>query len=648
MSVGVTGGVNNEFSGHADGNVNQFRDLYLSNGRTLPTPRQFMPPAVFVNRVRERGLIADAPTTVIYGPPGIGKTSLAQAALYHLEGPLLHVALGRNEPEAVLQDLLIAFGITGWNMPRTLAGKSGLFRTLVHEQPVRMVLDDAVTSAQVEPLLPGSSASRVVITSHRPLGTLRALAIELTAFDDEAAYELLGVRNSKLIAVCERVPLALDVLGCALRNGMSERRAERKLSDGGAVHKLMSQEGKAVIDVSYQDLTPPAARLYRLLALHPGADFDGELAEAIDPHGEDLLDELEDRGLLRAAHGDRYSFNSLARGHALQQLDRNDSAEEQLAALQSIVWWHVDRAIAADKVISEHRWRLSDRYADVDRFDGTDLEAMDWLEPDRANFVQVASAAYESEMDDAVLALAEALWGLHFHRKLYSDWQVVNEVGIKAAIRRGDRRAQARMRCQLGFRHYELDDFAAAKREFAAAVEVEPADHRQGMATDLESLALAHYGLGEFEDALDCVDRAVPLATQPQQVALLGHHRARFLSALGRHEEALAGLMTALEFFRSNGNRYNEARVLTSVGEAYLRAGEPAKALPALERALTIMSDLHRLLQQALVRGVLSQAHQTLGDLDAARDQASRAHAILHVLEHPREAAARQRLDELS
>jgi tetratricopeptide (TPR) repeat protein len=448
--------------------------------------------------------------------------------------------------------------------------------------------------------------------------------------------------------VCERVPIALEVLGCVLRNGTSERRAERRLSDGGAVHKLMSQEGKAVFDMSYQGLTPPAARLYRLLALHPGADFDGELAEAIDPDGDDLLNELEKAGMLRAAHGDRYSFNSLARGHALQRLDRDDSAEEQLAALRRIVWWHVDRAIAADKVISEHRWRLSGRYADVDRFDGTDQEAMDWLEPDRANFVQVVSAAYESEMDDAVIALAEALWGLHFQRKLYADWQVVNEVGIKAAIRRGDRRAQARMRCQLGFRHYELDDFAAAKREFSAAVDVEPADHHQGMATDLESLALAHYGLGEFEAALDCVDRAAPFAAQPQQVALLGHHRARFLSALGQHDEALVGLVMALEFFRGNGNRYNEARVLTSVGEAYLRAGEADKALPALERALTIMDELHRLFQQALIRGVLSQAHQALGDLDAARGEASGAHAILHVLEHPREVAARQRLDELS
>jgi hypothetical protein len=187
MSVGMTGGVHNEISGHVTGDVYQVRDLYLGNGQVLPTPRQFGEPAPFINRVRERELIATSPVTVVHGPPGIGKTSLGLAALYHDRGPLLHVELGRNEPEAVLQDLLIALGVTGWNMPRTLAGKSGLFRTLSHEQPVRLLLDDAVTPAQVEPLLPGSSASKVVITSHRPLGTLRALTIELAAFDDEAA-----------------------------------------------------------------------------------------------------------------------------------------------------------------------------------------------------------------------------------------------------------------------------------------------------------------------------------------------------------------------------------------------------------------------------------------------------------------------------
>jgi tetratricopeptide (TPR) repeat protein len=237
---------------------------------------------------------------------------------------------------------------------------------------------------------------------------------------------------------------------------------------------------------------------------------------------------------------------------------------------------------------------------------------------------------------------------LYFHRRLYTDWKTVNEVAVRAAVRRGDRRAEARMRCQLGFRHYELDDFAAARTEFAAAVDVEPADHHQGLATDLASLALAHHGLGEHAEALDCVERAIPLAAQDQQRALLGHHRARFLSALGRYDEALAGLGQALKHVQDKEDRYNEGRVLTSVGETFLRAGEPVKAAAELGRALEAMVEKRRLFEEAVVRGLLSEAHEQLGDRDAALAEARKAHAILHVLEHPREPVARQRVDNLS
>jgi tetratricopeptide (TPR) repeat protein len=639
--------VHNEFHGQAD-YIIQCRDLYLKTGEELPVPRQFTAPGLLVDRIDEVERYGDAPGIVLYGSPGMGKTWLARRLLFRPEGRLLHATLGVTDPELVLEDLLIALGVSGFNMPRTLTGKAGLFRTFTQEQPVGLLLDDAVTAAQVEQLLPAGE-SRVVITSHRPLSVLGLPSVPLAEFGDEHAYQLLGVRNPRLVERCGRLPEALWVLGRVIAdNRLTERQAERKLSDGSAVLKLMAREGRAIFEVSYQSLPPAAARLYRLLAMHPGADFDGELAGALDPDGEDLLGTLENAGLLRASHGFRYSFNSLARGHALQQSDRTDSAADQLAALKAIVWWHVDRAIAADKVISARRWRLSERYRDVPAFDGDEAEAMNWLEPDRANFVQVAKAAYESEMDDAMLALAEALWGLYFHRKLYSDWQTVNEVAVRAAVRRGDKRAEARMHCQLGFRHYELDDFVAAKAEFAAAVAAEPADHRQGLATDLESLALAHYGLGEYDEALGCVERAIPLATQDQQRALLGHHRARFLSALGRYDEAFAGLGEALKRMQDNGDRYNEARVLTSIGETYLRAGEPAKAAAELTRALQVMVAMRRMFQEALVRGLLSQAHEQLGDRSAALAEARKAHAILHVLDHPREPVARQRVDDLS
>jgi hypothetical protein len=98
---------------------------------------------------------------------------------------------------------------------------------------------------------------------------------------------------------------------------------------------------------------------------------------------------------------------------------------------------------------------------------------------------------------------------------------------------------------------------------------------------------------------------------------------------------------------QDTGDRYDEALVLAGVGETFLRAGEPAKAAAELGRALPVLMELRRMSREAQVRDLLSRAHERLGDHAAASAEARKAHAILHVLEHPREPVARQRVDDL-
>ncbi|AHI00506.1 hypothetical protein GCM10010174_64070 [Kutzneria viridogrisea] len=396
--------------------------------------------------------------------------------------------------------------------------------------------------------------------------------------------------------------------------------------------------------MSYEHLSPRASHVFLMLASYPGADFPGALANAVQPGGEAVLGELVREGLLRAVPGGRYRYSSLARAHALQHAEGT--------ALERIVAWYLDYAVAADKAVSRFRWRLSPRYEQVAAFPGTDVEALDLLEADRASFVSLVRAAHESGMDELVVGLCEALWGLHFHRKHYTDWKTVNELGVVSAQRLGDRRAEGRIRCQLGFHHLELDEVERAVEQFDLALRADRSvQHHQGMATDLESLALAHYGVGRYQDALDCLLAAEPLAVragQEQQIALRGHHYYRVLSALGRAEEALAGLTGTLHAMRERGDRYNEGRVLTSLGEAQLRVGANRAAIEALTPALAIMQELRRLFQEAVVREVLCAALLAAGDRGGAVAHAEHALAIYQVLDHPRANSAAQRLERLN
>lgn len=200
--------------------------------------------ADFVGREQELAYIADrlrakspAPI-VITGMPGIGKTALAvHAAHAHAaafpDGYLfaeLHSPVGQQRRiEKVLGGFLIALGIPQQILPSGLDQRIQLYRSLMATKRMLIVLDDAETLEQVQPLMPTSSNSAAIITSHTPStappGSSMMMLDPLTRQEACNLFgSIVGERRlqsepqavDQILDYCGGLPLALRIAGTRL------------------------------------------------------------------------------------------------------------------------------------------------------------------------------------------------------------------------------------------------------------------------------------------------------------------------------------------------------------------------------------------------------------------------------------------------
>ncbi|MGO4429571.1 regulator, partial [Streptomyces sp. MCAF7] len=140
---------------------------------------------------------------------------------------------GPVEPFAALSTLLHALGVPGADVPPDRGGREVLYRSRLAEraEAVLIVLDNASSSDQVRPLLPGGLPHKVLVTSRHTLADLGARQCDLdvlteveagsvvesavrTAFPDDERPDAGEV--AELVRICGRLPLALRIVGAIL------------------------------------------------------------------------------------------------------------------------------------------------------------------------------------------------------------------------------------------------------------------------------------------------------------------------------------------------------------------------------------------------------------------------------------------------
>lgn len=317
-------------------------------------------------------------TTVVAvtGLPGVGKTSLAVRAAYELWDRFSHgvyfVDLRGMDPRPLAADdalerLLRSLGTDPAAIPHGLDDRAALYRLLVRERRILVVLDNARDEGQVRPLLPCSPSSLTIITSRQLLAGLedvRRLALDVLSSDHAvqlletvAGPDRIGaerVAASELVALCGHLPLALRIAGnrLARRPQWTIRYFAEQLTDSQrrlAVLAPGDQHLCAAFGASYQQLSAPAQLLLRRLALVPGPDLGPALASLATglPEFEALeaIDELVDASLLQLAPREgQYRFHDLLRLFARERLAHDDAADAVLAAENEVHDWLLSHA----------------------------------------------------------------------------------------------------------------------------------------------------------------------------------------------------------------------------------------------------------------------------------------------------------------
>ncbi|WP_146059110.1 NB-ARC domain-containing protein [Actinomadura rubteroloni] len=605
------------------------RDLHQHFAPPAPVivPRQLPSgPAWFVNRVAELAeldaVLADASQrvrlVVVSGLGGVGKTGLGlywahRVAAAFPDGQLYadlaaFARGGGTDIDDVLSGFLRAFSVRDEWIPDAFAEKRALFRSLVADRRVLIVLDDVADAAQVRALLPGSSDCVVLVTSrHRLTGLVVDGAVPLRLEPLEAArgVELLGRMLSDARVDEEReaaaeivrqvggLPLALRVCGARLaqrRRGLG--RLAAALTDERRRLSQLSAEGKpvveAVFDAAYAGLDPRAAALYRGLGAHPGPEFPLDVLTVVTggtpDDAADVADVLVEANLLEVLGEDRYRFHALVRLHAEALADAGRA--------RPIIAWYLGRARAADHAVLGRRLRLFEE--PVEQVFASRRDALAWLERERANLVAAVRAAALLSWDSTVCQFVEALWAFYNDRFHHADEIEVARLGVQAAVRLGDLPFEARARNQLIRARLRAGEDVAAADVRAAYDVARRSGHRRVESAVLETVGLAHRARGDHDAALGAFEEAREINAEqdnPRGIGLQLLHAGIELRLAGRAGASAERLGEALRVMTEIGDELSQGKVRMELGEALIVLGRLPEARAELARALDVMTD---------------------------------------------------------
>lgn len=353
------------------------------------------PPAGYVDRTTGPNLATTSPEAAtgevqilaVGGMAGVGKTAFAvklahQLAPQYPDGQLYLDLLGFSReglalgPGDALARLLESLGERASTLADSdVASRSARFRSLIADRRMIVVLDNARDSAQVRPLLPGSSNSLVIVTSRSRLTSLvghdGAQPLDLDRLSTADARALFTGRIGptraasdvgaveRIIDACGGLPLALSIV--AGRISTEPMRplaayADELSEPGKRLDALTTGEPdddvRALLSWSYRALSVDAARTLRHLAAHRGPDTSLPVLASINGltarRTSQLVDELAAGRLVAetksAAGQRRYVMHDLVREFASEQLD---AAHESTTAAHRLVEHYVHTTRAA-------------------------------------------------------------------------------------------------------------------------------------------------------------------------------------------------------------------------------------------------------------------------------------------------------------
>ena len=630
------------------------------------------------------------PIAAVFGGAGIGKTTLALQWAHRVadrfpDGQLYVNLRGFDavddpiQPAAAIRGFLGAFGLNSERIPQSFEDQAALYRTLLWDRWVLVVLDNARDEAQLYPLLPGKGF--VLVTSRNSLRGLLADGAQPIALDllsEEEAIQLftryVGADRATaepgaiqdLVKLTSRLPLAIAVVGSRAQISESipvsalvaQLRSEPDLLDALEAGDI-SVSVQSVFSWSYRGFTPDAARLFRLIGLHAGPDISGNAAAALvgmAPRDvQSLLGELTRAHFLQEFRPGRFRSHDLLQAYATKLAMSEDSEDERHAALLRVFDYYLHTGFSADQQLYPYRHPITlspPQPAVVPRVIANGEEAWAWFTEEIATLLAVTAYAAAHNY----LAHAWQLpwtFATFLHRQGgWHDYAASQELALTAAERTEDPATIARVERNIG-RPYTLlglVDDAVAHYERALVLCHDTGD-QPGEALCEDALTWQYGRIGRHADAITHAERALALwaaaenkAGRARALNYIGWNRAR----LGMYEEALEPCEEALQLFREISNEVGEADTVDSIGYAYQHLRDTARAVDFYRRSITLWHQLGDRYNEADVLNRLGDVHRDAGELGAAAEAWGDAVTILLELSHPEAAAVQAKLDAVS
>jgi tetratricopeptide (TPR) repeat protein/transcriptional regulator with XRE-family HTH domain len=671
-------------------------------GGAAAVPRQ-LPAAVtdFTGRAAELDTLtrmldeADggAPGTVVIsaigGTAGIGKTALAlhwahQVAHRFGDGQLYVNLRGFDpsgtpaSPAEAVRGFLDALDVPSGKIPPRPEAQAALYRGLVADRKMLIVLDNARDEQQVRPLLPPSPASLVLVTSRSQLTGLAAAdgarLLSLDVLPHAEAVQLLTARIgtarahaepdavAEIATRCACLPLALAVAAAraaarpdfplsALADELRDTAGRLEALDAGD----RATSVRAVFSWSYRQLSAEAARTFRLLGVHPGPDISVPAAASLtgaDAAGaRRLLRELARMHLVVEHVPGRYAFHDLLRAYAAAQVRDTGTEAERDAALGRTLDYYLHTAAGAAHLLDPTKEPVVIAPPVPGAVPGQSADhqqALAWFEAEHQVLLAAVALAAESGFDTHAWQLPWAMQPFLENRGHWREWAAVERTALAAATRLGDTAGQAQSGRLLGNACTHLGDYDQARGHYTSSLGMyQQLGNRMGQAKIHQNLSWPAELQGRYADALEHAEQALRL------YQAIGHKAGEVAALnsvgwchvlLGNYEQARMFCRRALTLNAEVGSRRIQGGAWDSLGYAEHHLGNLSEAAACYRRALTIFREVGDRFYEADTITRLGDTHHAMGELARAREAWQQALAIYDDIQHPDAGKVRAKL----
>lgn len=652
-----------------------------------PVPRQLPPPVRhFAGRAAELNALARAETGIvaINGTAGVGKTALAihwahRVAERFPDGQL-YVNLRGYDPSGIpvvateaLRGFLTALHVERNAIPPDQEAQSGLFRSLLADKRVLVVLDNARDADQVRPLLPGTPECLALVTSRDQLSALvateGAYPVPLDLLSEAESTALLaghlgtervtGDRGAvaEIVARCAALPLALTIVAARAashpRFPLAALAKELRDTETGQLDEV-----RTAFFWSYRQLAQPSARLFRLLGLHPGMDVTAPAAASLlgvpVREARRTLDDLGRAHLATEHQPGRFALHDLLRAYAAELAQERDPDDDRAAARLRLLDHYASSAYAAARAHAPDRdpapavvpapGTVTDRFDDAG-------QAEAWFGIELSTMLAMVAYATGAGFDRHVLQFAWSVQRVLEHQGRWAEWGTVYRAALDAARRLGDRAAEGeanRLLAGASARMGRLDESFGYVRQ-ALDIFAELGDRPAEVYARINLAQLLSLQ-GRVEEALRHAQRALALSRQAGFD--VGQARALNVIAwwnveLGRHAEAVPYGDEALLLFRKLNNADGESQTLDTLGLAHHHLGEYAEATACYQLAIEMFSERGSAYLQAGTADRLGDTYLAAGDVASARTVWQQAVDFLAGCDAPAAEKVRAKLNRL-